>query len=105
MAYLNWSDLALDDVARLARFLRPKSPAAARRAVNAIRRGARLIESYPEAGIPIEGLDVIYRELPVAFGNSGYFVYYRSDGDSVSILAVRHASEVGYQSPPSLKPS
>lgn len=37
-----------------------------------------------------------FREWLIGFGNSGYIVLYRFDGDRVSILAVRHQKETGY---------
>ncbi|MEZ0472915.1 hypothetical protein [Luteimonas salinilitoris] len=37
-----------------------------------------------------------FREWLIGFGNSGYVALYRFDGDSVSILAVRHQKETGY---------
>jgi len=96
MPRLTWSDRALADVSRLARFLRPKSPRAARGAVGAIRNGAKLLERFPEVGRPIEELDPAYRELAVTFGASGYFIYYALEDGGVRILAVRHAREAGY---------
>jgi len=46
----------------------------------------RLIEDLPEQ----------YREWPIDFGDSGYVARYRLDGDTVTILAVRHQKEAGY---------
>lgn len=96
MSHLTWSTEALADVSRLSRFLRPKSPNAARRAVVAIRDGARLLERFPASGRPMENMGIPFRELPIGFGDSGYLLYYRVDGDDVTILAVRHAREAGY---------
>ena len=104
MPRLTWSDRAIADVGRLARFLRPKSPRAAQGAVGAIRKGAKLLQRFPEVGRPVEDLDPTYRELPVNFGASGYFIYSRLDGDTVQILTVRHGRQAGYQWAPAAHP-
>ncbi|ALQ96008.1 plasmid stabilization protein (plasmid) [Xylella fastidiosa] len=39
-----------------------------------------------------------YMEWLIDFGDSGYVAHYRIDGDTVTILAVRHQKEVGYTS-------
>jgi plasmid stabilization system protein ParE len=44
MSRLIWSPLALLDVQRLYRFLVPKNPDAAKRAVQAIRQGVKVLE-------------------------------------------------------------
>jgi plasmid stabilization system protein ParE len=96
MPHLEWSGSALVDVNRLAGFLRPKNPDAAKRAVLAIQEGARLLENFPNAGRPLENMDGQFRELSVGFGASGYFIYYSVSENAVTILAVRHAREAGY---------
>ena len=47
-------------------------------------------------GRPIEDMPSEFREWVVDFGDSGYVVRYRIDGDLVMILAVRHQKEVGF---------
>ncbi|HET6587292.1 MAG TPA: type II toxin-antitoxin system RelE/ParE family toxin [Oleiagrimonas sp.] len=81
---------------RLYRFLAPKDPDAARRAVSGIREGVKILARHARAGRPIEGMDVAFREWPIDFGSSGYVVLYRVDGDHVSLLAIRHQKEAGY---------
>ncbi|XXG19477.1 MAG: type II toxin-antitoxin system RelE/ParE family toxin [Ferrovum myxofaciens] len=41
-----------------------------------------------------------YREWLIDFGDSGYVARYRFDGETVTILAVRHQKEAGYYQPP-----
>jgi len=94
--HLIWTPPALADVQRLYRFLAPKDAEAARRAVKAIRAGAKILAHQPRIGRPVEDMDPEFREWPIDFGNSGYVVLYRLDGDRVSILAVRHQKEAGY---------
>jgi plasmid stabilization system protein ParE len=96
MPRLIWTEPALRDVHRLYRFLLPKSPAAARRAVKAIRAGVKILAGHPEVGRPIEDMAPEYREWLVNFGDSGYVALYRLHGDNVLLLAVRHQREAGY---------
>jgi len=96
MPRLIWSPAALQDVQRLHRFLAPKNPAAAARAVRAIREGMRVIEAQPRAGRPVDRMDPEYREWIIGFGESGYLVLYRLEGEVAVILAVRHQREAGY---------
>jgi len=93
---LIWSPGALADVARLHAFLKPKSPAAAVRAITAIRQGVRLLGEHPQAGRPAREMPPEFREWPIGFGDSGYLALYRLDGDDVVILAIRHMRESGY---------
>lgn len=96
MPRLTWSPAALRDVSRLYRFLAEKDRDAATRAAKAIRQGVKLLERHPQAGRPIDGLALEFREWPLQFGNSGYVAFYHLDASSLIILAVRHASESGY---------
>lgn len=97
MPRLIWTASALDDVDRLHRWLKPKDANAARRAVAAIREGAKILAETPHIGRPAEDMDPEYRENLIDFGNSGYVVLYRFDGETVTLLAVRHQKEAGYQ--------
>ena len=96
MSRLIWTPAALADVQRLYRFLTPKDEAAARRTINAIRAGVKILAYQPEAGRPIEDMDPEFREWPIDFGSSGYIALYRFDGETAAILAVRHQKEAGY---------
>lgn len=96
MPRLIWSQSALQDVARLHAFLKPKNPDAAKRAVRAIRQGVRILAMHPEIGRPVEDMPSEFREWPIDFGRGGYIALYRRDRNSVIVLAVRHAREAGY---------
>ncbi|MGE0283542.1 MAG: type II toxin-antitoxin system RelE/ParE family toxin [Rhizobiaceae bacterium] len=99
MPRLIWTATALRDVSRLHRFLRSKSPSAARRAVATIRDGVKTLGKFPESGRPVEELPEGYREKLVPFGGGAYVVLYRLNSSSdVVILAIRHGRESGYQS-------
>ncbi len=87
---------ALRDLERLREFLRPKNPAAAKRAAAAIVKAVQLLGQHPKIGRPAEEMDIEYRELVIDFGDSGYIALYRYEGGFVTILALRHQKEVGY---------
>ena len=96
MSRLIWSRQALYDVQRLYRFLSVKNGDAAKRAVKAVRQGVDVLGYQSGIGRPIEDMPSEFREWMVDFGDSGYVVRYRIDGDLVMILAVRHQKEVGF---------
>ena len=96
MPRLIWTPSALLDVQRLYRFLAVKNPAAARRAVKAIRQGVKVLKQQPRVGRPVEEMDNEYRDWIIDFGDSGYVARYRVDPQFVSVLAVRHQKEVGF---------
>lgn len=96
MPRLIWTPEALRDIQNCYRFLAPKNPTAASNAVKAIREGMRIVIEHPGAGRPVERMDPEFREWLIGFGDSGYVVLYRLDGDSAVVLAVRHQKEAGY---------
>lgn len=96
MSRLIWSPSALLDVQRLYRFLAPKNSEAAKRAVQAIRQGVKVLEQHPGLGRPVEDMDDEFRDWIIDFGDSGYVARYRVDQPSITILAVRHQKEVGF---------
>lgn len=96
MSRLIWSPSALLDVQGLYRFLAPRNPEAARRAVKAIRLGVTVLGQQPGIGRPVEDMTDEFREWIIDFGDSGYVARYRIDPDAITILAVRHQKEVGF---------
>ena len=96
MPHLIWSAPALAGVQRLYRFLAEKNEAAAKRAIKAIREGVKTFVAHPQVGRVAEEMDEAFRDWPINFGDSGYIVRYRFDGEQVTILAVRHQKEAGY---------
>jgi len=91
-----WTPPALNDVQRLYRFLAPKDANAARRAVQAIRAGVKVLAQQPRVGRPVDDMESEFREWLIDFGDSGYVALYRFDGETAAILAVRHQKEAGY---------
>ena len=96
MSHLIWSPPALADIQRLYRFLAIKDGDAARRAIKTLRAGVKILARQPEAGRPVPDMDPIFREWLINFGTSGYIALYRFDGETATILAVRHQKEAGY---------
>ena len=97
MSQLIWSPAALLDVQRLYRFLASTNTDAAKRAVQELRAGVKVLSLQPAIGRPIENMEAEYREWMINFGDSGCIVFYRYERDGVTILAVRHQQEVGYR--------
>jgi plasmid stabilization system protein ParE len=91
-----WTPPALNDVQRLYRFLAPKDANAARRAVQAIRAGVKVLAHQPRVGRPVDDMAPEFREWLIDFGDSGYVALYRLDGETAAILALRHQKEAGY---------
>lgn len=96
MSRLIWTPSTLADVQQLYRILAPKDEAAARRAMAAIRSGVKILSYQPEAGRPADNIDPVFREWLIDFGSSGYIALYRFDGETATILALRHQKEAGY---------
>lgn len=96
MPHLNWSPPAILDVQRLYRFLAAKNPDAAKRAVQSIRAGVKILALQPHAGRPLDDMDVEYREWVINFGDGGYVALYRLSADGVVIVRVRHGREAEY---------
>jgi len=86
----------LQDLARLHRFLATRNRDVAKRAVRTIRHGMRSLEAHPEIGRPVDEMPPQFREWFIPFGDYGYVSLYHYDGETVAILAIRHAREAGY---------
>lgn len=95
MPQVRFAPVALRDLERLREFLRPKNPAAAKRAAVAITKAVQVLGQHPQIGRLAEGMDPECRELLIDFGDSGYVALYSYDGQTAVILAVRHQREVG----------
>jgi len=96
MSRLIWSRQALLDVQRLYRFLAVKNIAATTRAIKSVRQGVKVLGYQPGIGRTVEDIPEEFREWLIDFGNSGYVARYRFDGETITILAVRHQKEAGY---------
>ena len=96
MPQVRYAPGALRGLQRLHELLKPRNPAAARRAGETIREAVQVLGHHPGLGRPIEDMPDEYREWVIKFGDSGYLARYRMDDDIVTILAVRHQKEAGY---------
>lgn len=92
MGKLVWLPEAKQDIARLFRFLRKKSPKAAKNAIKAIRLGAKQLSDFPNVGRPMED-DTGRRELVLAFGTGAYVIRYMLDDTTVVVIRVWHGRE------------
>ena len=96
MPQVRYAPSAIRDLQRLREFLRPKNPAAAKRAGETIMKSVQILGHQPHIGRPVEDMPDEYREWMIDFGDSGYVARYRIAADAVTILAVRHQKEAGY---------
>ena len=96
MPQVIFAPAAIRELQRLWDFLRPRNADAARRAGEAIRQGVRILGAQPGIGRPVDDLPEPFREWLIDFGDSGYVARYRIDGDTVTILAIRHQKEAGF---------
>ncbi|MDQ2987788.1 MAG: type II toxin-antitoxin system RelE/ParE family toxin [Pseudomonadota bacterium] len=96
MPQVRFAPSALRDLQRLREFIRVKNPAAARRAAAAIIRSIQVLGLQPNIGRPVDNMDMVFRELPIDFGDTGYIARYHYAGDEVTVLGIRHQKEVGF---------
>lgn len=66
-----------------------------------IRSSINILAHHPQAGRPIEDMEIEFREWSIDFGNSGCIALYHFDGSTAVLLAVRHQSEAGNSPGPS----
>ena len=92
-----WSESALAGLQRVYSFLAEKNEDAAVAAFKTIRQAALLLETFPEAGRPVDDLDPEHRELLIPFGGSGYLALYEMRKNNVLLLlSLKHQKESGY---------
>lgn len=88
---LKWSPAAIADIQRLRAFIEPHNPEAVRRAAASLKQVAGLLLTHPGIGKRLEGRQD--RDLFVPFGQRGYVMRYRLDGDEIVILRIWHGLE------------
>jgi len=86
-----WSPTALEDLVRLRNFIAPHNPDAARRAAESLKKAAKLLAEHLEFGKRLEGRTD--REFMVPFGQRGYALRYRLDGETIVVLKIWHSFE------------
>ena len=92
MASVRYLPSALEDLDRLAEFLRESDPAAAIETTDLILDSIRVLARHPLIGRPA---GASRRELVIFRGRTGYLAQYRyeHDPDEVSVVAIRHQQE------------
>ena len=87
---------AIDDIDRLADFLREDDPAAAVETYQLLARGLALLEQHPLIGYEVERG---WRQLVISRGRSGYLALYEylPALDRVVVHRIRHQREAGFQ--------
>ena len=89
---------ARDDIRRLYGFLLDKDIEAARRALDAIRKGVSFLQDFPFSCRKADPRNPFLRELVIPFGSAGYVALFEIDDQSQeTILAVRHQREDDYR--------
>ena len=88
---------AKEDLERLHLFLAENDLDAATRALETIDKAWELLEDFPFSCRKVDSSNPFLRELVISFGNSGYVALFEiEDGNTVTILAVRHQREDDY---------
>lgn len=99
MSYkVRYTKAAKEDFLRLYDFLLGKDLQAARRALEAIRKGMDFLQDFPFTCRKATPENPFLREMIISFGAGGYVVLFEiEDEKTVTILAVRHQREEDYQ--------
>jgi plasmid stabilization system protein ParE len=95
LARIIYSSRALDDLARVFRFLAEHDPSAATASALAISSAVEVLALHPYAGRRVERE---IRELVISFGKTGYVALYRfvPVKNEIRLLALRHQRELDF---------
>ncbi len=104
MPSIRLSKRARADLVRLRLFIAEKNPRAAQRAADKIISGIDQLLTFPLLGRPCppDSMPAGFRELIVDFGSDGYIILYRVESDEITIVAMRHQRESGFDLPVNL---
>ena len=98
MPHIIYTPKALDDLIRLANFLKTRSPEAAKRAIAAIKSDIEKAQIYPQRFRPVPEMPH-YREIVIDFGSYGYVVRFRHEaGGDLYVVRIKHQREDGFES-------
>ncbi|MCK4507584.1 MAG: type II toxin-antitoxin system RelE/ParE family toxin [Desulfuromonadales bacterium] len=92
---IEWLPSALLDLQKLREFIRQHNPDAVRRAGRTIRKAVATLQVHPGLGTEVEDLSGFY-DLIIPFASRNYVLRYRIYRETVFIVALRHAREVGF---------
>jgi len=91
---VRYTKAAKEDLIRLYGFLVEKDLIAARKALDAIRKGVEFLRDFPFTCRKATPEDPLLREMIISFGARGYVVLFEIENhETVTILAVRHQRE------------
>lgn len=95
---VRYTDAAREDLLRLFDCLLSTDPAIAERAITIISKGMDLLRDFPFTCRKADPANPFLRELLIPFGASGYVALFEIDnGDTVTMLAVRHQRGADYR--------
>ena len=89
MTRLQWSELALGDLAALATYLAEQDGDLALRAIEAVRDSVSRLIDHPRSGAPLD----MYNARKVSVPRFRYVVIYELHGDAVVISRIWHMSQ------------
>ncbi len=88
---------AKDDLNRLYAFLLKQNKQSAEHALEAIKKAVELLKTFPFTCRKAQLDNPFLRELVISFGKNGYIALFDiEEGQTVTILAVRHQREDDY---------
>lgn len=91
---LRFSNAAVSDIERLYRFLADQDIPAAEEALHALGKAWELLRNFPFSARKADASNPFLRELLIPFGGAGYVALFEiEDGDTITVLAVRHQRE------------
>lgn len=105
MSHITYSQVALQDLARLTDFMQSVAPHIRTKMIDTIQSGINELANFPEIGRKTEkqtlipnGETIPLRELAIPFGKGAYMVlyYYTNSDDTVSIVSMKHSREQTY---------
>ena len=98
MSYqVRYTKAAKEDIVRLYGFLVEQNIAAARKALDVIKKGIDFLQDFPFTCRKVIPDDPLLREMIISFGARGYVVLFEIEtNEMVTILAVRHQREEDY---------
>jgi len=94
---LVFTQLAVEDLVRLRRFIAEHNPDSATRAANRIKSSAKLLSDQPLIGRPVtaptgeERKDI--RDFLLTFGSGGYILRYQVLKKQIRVLRIWHTRE------------
>ena len=94
---VRYTRAAREDLVRLYSFLVENDLAAARNALEAIRKSVDLLQDFPFTCRKVSPDNPFLREMVISYGAGGYVALFEIEAEGmVTILAVRHQREEDY---------